>query len=82
MSFLLMVTWLTYNQPPSNYQVPFRSAEACEAARLQVLKDAERMRQDMLERLTRESQQFNVPRQMVGLQMQTAPSVSAVCVNQ
>jgi hypothetical protein len=30
MAFLLLVTWLAYGQPPSDYQVPFSSNEACE----------------------------------------------------
>jgi hypothetical protein len=81
-AFLLLVTWFTSNQPPSNYQVTFSSLEDCQTARLQVLKDAERMRQEMRERLTRESQQFNLPGMVVGTKMLQAPSVSAVCVSQ
>jgi hypothetical protein len=27
MAFLLLVTWLAYNQPPDHYQVPFSSNE-------------------------------------------------------
>src|SRR5262249_58632540 len=42
-AFLLLVTWLAYGQPPDHYQVPFSSNEACEAARLQLIKDAERL---------------------------------------
>jgi len=49
MAFLLLVTWLAYNQPPDHYQVPFSSNEACEAARLQLIKDAERIGQSMME---------------------------------
>ena len=52
MAFLLLVTWLSYGQPPSDYQVPFSSNEACEAARLQLIKDAERIGQAMIERAT------------------------------
>jgi hypothetical protein len=74
-SFLLMVTWLTYDQPPSNYQVPFSSSEACEAARLQVIKDAERIRQEMLARA-----KGNAVLQMNAVV--NAPSASAVCVAQ
>ncbi len=81
-TFLLLVTWLVHNQPPSNYQVPFTSMEVCEAARLQVIKDAERMRQEMLERLTQQGQQFSLPPELPGVTMQTAPTVSAVCVAQ
>jgi len=30
MAFLLLVTWLAYNQPPDHYQVPFeRSVWSC-----------------------------------------------------
>ena len=52
MTFLLLVTWLAYGQPPSDYQVPFSSNEACEAARLQLIKDGERIGQAMIERAT------------------------------
>jgi hypothetical protein len=52
MAFLLLVTWLSYGQPPSDYQVPFSSNEACEAARLQLIKDIERIGQSMIERAT------------------------------
>jgi len=45
MTFLLLVTWLAFGQPPSHYQIPFSSNEACEAARLQLIKDAERIGQ-------------------------------------
>ena len=47
MTFLLLVTWLAFGQPPSHYQIPFSSNEACEAARLQLIKDAERIGQSM-----------------------------------
>jgi hypothetical protein len=75
---LLLVTWLMYDQPPSNYQVAFNSLEACEAARLKVINDAQRMRQDKIDQASRS-----------GLDQHTAarlgvvsPSVSAVCVAQ
>ena len=45
MAFLLLVTWLGYAQPPSNYQVEFSSNEVCETARLKLIKDAERIGQ-------------------------------------
>jgi hypothetical protein len=47
-AFLLMVTWLMHDQPPSNSQVTFSSLEACEAARLKVVNDAQRVRQDRI----------------------------------
>ena len=52
MAFLLLVTWLGYAQPPSHYQVEFSSNEACEAARLKLIKDAERIGQSMIQRAT------------------------------
>jgi len=58
MAFLLLVTWLGYVQPPSHYQVEFSSNEACEAARLQLIKDAERIRQSMIERATEQGRQI------------------------
>ena len=48
-AFLLLVTWLASNQPPSHYQVQFSSNETCEAARQQLIKDAERIGQAMIE---------------------------------
>lgn len=82
-TFLLLVTWLAHNQPPSTTQVTFTSVEACETARLQVIKDAERMRQEKLERLVRESQGSGVSLADVRLSATlSAPSVSAVCVAQ
>ena len=58
MAFLLLVTWLAYGQPASDYQVPFSSNEACEAARLQLIKDAERIGQSMIERATAQDRQI------------------------
>ena len=58
MTFLLLVTWLTYGQPPSDYQVPFSSNEACEAARQQLIKDAERIGQSMIERASAQDRQI------------------------
>jgi len=43
--FLMLLTWRT--QPTTNYQVTFDSLESCESARLQVIGDAERMRQEL-----------------------------------
>src|SRR5262249_41701470 len=57
-AFLLLVTWLAYGQPPDHYQVPFSSNEACEAARLQLIKDAERIGQSMIERASAQDRQI------------------------
>ena len=72
---LLLVTWFTPDQPTTSYQVHFGSSEACNAARAQVLKDADRMKN---EKVTL-GQQTGLPPQMAGL---ASPSVSAVCVQQ
>jgi hypothetical protein len=58
MAFLLLVTWLGYAQSPSHYQVEFSSNEACEAARLKLIKDAERIGQSMIERATAQDRQI------------------------
>jgi len=33
MKWILLVTWLTQNQPPQSYQTEFASKEACDLAR-------------------------------------------------
>jgi hypothetical protein len=82
MAFLLLVTWLAYNQPPDHYQVPFSSNEACEAARLQLIKDAERIGQSMIERASAQDRQIgsNNKTSLVMAAIANAPYVSAVCV--
>jgi hypothetical protein len=46
------------NQPPSHYQVQFSSNETCEAARQQLIKDAERIGQAMIEGATAQDRQL------------------------
>ena len=71
-AFLLLVTWFTPGQPTTNYQVAFISSETCEAARLQVIKDAERVKQEVIQNHS-----------ALGIMAaSTAPSVSAACVAQ
>ena len=81
-AFLLLVTWLAYNQPPSHYQVPFSSKEACEAARPQLIKDAERIGQSMIEHATAQDRQIgsNNKTALLMAAIANAPYVSAVCV--
>ena len=80
-TFLLLVTWLAYGQPPSDYQVPFSSNEACEAARLQLIKDAERIGQLMIERANAQDRLgSNNKTSLVMAVIANAPYVSAVCV--
>jgi hypothetical protein len=82
MAFLLLVTWLSYGQPPSDYQVEFSSNEACEAARLKLIKDAERIGQSMIERATAQDRQMgsNNKTALLMAAISNAPYVSAVCV--
>jgi hypothetical protein len=82
MTFLLLVTWLAYGQPPSDYQVPFSSNEACETARLQLIKDAERIGQAMIERASAQDRQIggNNKTALLMAAISNAPYVSAVCV--
>jgi hypothetical protein len=80
-AFLLLVTWLSSAQPPSHYEVEFSSNEACEAARLQLIKDAERIRQSMIERATQDRQiGSNNKTALLMAAISNAPYVSAVCV--
>ena len=71
-----------YNQPPDHYQVEFSSNEACEAARLQLIKDAERIRQSMIDGATAQDRQIgsNNKTALVMAAISNAPYVSAVCV--
>jgi len=83
MAFLLLVTWLAYNQPPDHYQVPFSSNEACEAARLQLIKDAERIGQSMIERATAQDRQIGGQnRPLDGSNFKCAVRLSRLCSNE
>jgi hypothetical protein len=81
-AFLLLVTWLAYGQPASDYQVPFSSNEACEAASLKLIKDAERIRQSMIEHATVQDRQIgnNNKTALLMAAISNGPYVSAVCV--
>ena len=81
-TFLLLVTWLAYGQPPSDYQVEFSSNEACEAARRQLIKDGERIGKAMIERATAQDRQLggNNKTALLMAAISNAPYVSAVCV--
>ena len=85
MTFLLLVTWLAYGQPPSDYQVPFSSNEACEAARLQLIKDAERIGQAMIERASAQDRQIggnNKTAPLDGSDFKCALRLSRLCSNE
>jgi hypothetical protein len=72
--FMLLVTWFTPGQPTTSYQVTFSSAETCDAARLQVIRDAERLKQETKNRYS------GFPAEEGALfAAGSTPSVSAVC---
>ena len=64
------------------YQVEFSSNEACEAARLQLIKDAERIRRSMIDGATAQDRQIgsNNKTALLMAAISNAPYVSAVCV--
>jgi hypothetical protein len=74
-AFILLVTWFTPGQPTTSYQVTFSTVETCGAARLQVLMDAERLKQETFNRYS------DAPMGPL-LAAGHTPSVSAVCVAQ
>ena len=77
-TFLLLVTWFTPGQPTTSYQVEFNAPEICEAARIKVINDAQRVRQEKIDQASRSP----MGEEMAILAEQAAPSVSAVCVAQ
>lgn len=40
---ILLVTWFYYNQPPQSTHTAFKTEQACEVARQQILNDANRL---------------------------------------
>lgn len=69
---LLLVSWITFGMPASNYQVAFKSMESCEKARIAVLQDAERLRNQMKTEYTERAPTVFYP----------LPIITAVCVKQ
>jgi hypothetical protein len=41
--FVLLVTWLAYQQPPSSYQTTFSDQASCEASRDQLIAEGKRL---------------------------------------
>jgi len=76
---MLLVTWFVYGQPPNSYQIAFSSIEVCEAARAVLLKEPERLTDEMNRRRA-------TPTASPGFLVETkdfparSPLVSAVCV--
>jgi hypothetical protein len=79
-TFVLLVTWLVYNRPPSSYQTTFNSVEACEAARDAVLTDGRRLKAEFEQKaLTVFGGTQNMYSAALSMQ---APAVTAVCAAQ
>jgi len=71
-TYILLVTWFYYGQPPASSQVQFTSMEMCLAARDAVLKDVIRLKTDSdleVQRLRAQGVVSNP----------TVPTASAVC---
>jgi len=73
---ILLVTWFYYNQAPQSTHTTFKTAEACEVARQQILNDADRLAANREASIQQDAQRgvFSNPI--------PAPSVSVVCVRQ
>jgi hypothetical protein len=71
--YVLMVTWFYFNQSPVNYQTEFASAELCEGARVDLLHEEIRLRQESEER-SKQDQARGIVRGSI-----TTPTVSAIC---
>lgn len=75
-TFILMITWFYYGQPPSSSQAEFTTMDACIVARDSVLSDADRLKHNsdvQVERLRAQGTILNpIP----------PPTVSAVCAAQ
>ena len=74
-TFILMVTWFYYGQPPSNSHAEFNSMEACVIARDAVLHDAARLKSDADREVARLRAQGTIYNPII-------PTVSAVCAAQ
>lgn len=51
MKTVLLVTWFYISQPPVSYQTVFNTEDACARARVAVLMEAERLKNEVLLRL-------------------------------
>jgi hypothetical protein len=60
-SFVLLVTWFIYGQPPSSYQTVFSTREACEAAKASVFADANRLRQSICDDAVNKGRALGLP---------------------
>ncbi len=77
MKYVLLVTWFAYGQQPSSYQTIFNTTEACAAARLAVMMEAQRMLDGLKAHVAAAAQAGKVVPASA-----EAPTVSTVCTPQ
>jgi hypothetical protein len=70
--YVLLVTWLTYNQPPASYETVFSDQVSCEAARGKLIAEGELLRVESDEHYAR----------IHALVPGIPPKVVAVCAKQ
>lgn len=75
MSVILLVTWFYYGQPPAASQTQFTTMEACNLARINILRDAARFREEA-------DRQVQLERTRGVLLNPIVPTVSAICAVQ
>jgi hypothetical protein len=79
-TFILLVTWIVAGQPTSSYQSNFKSAEACDAARIAVLAEGRRIKTEFDQRILasgKAARDEETAQQL--LMVSPAPMVTAVC---
>jgi hypothetical protein len=72
--FVLIVTWLTFNQPPSTTQTAFTSPAKCEAARRAILGQEAGIKADLARQVAEAASHGAM------YNPGPAPQVSVVCV--
>ncbi len=75
MMAILLVTWFYYGQPPATSQTQFSSMEACNVARVTILRDAARIREET-------DRQVQLERTRGVISNPIVPTVSAICAVQ
>lgn len=73
---ILLVTWFYYNQPPQSTHTAFKTEQACEVARQQILNDASRLEANRQAEIQQDAQRGVISNPI------PAPTVSAVCVHE
>ncbi|MGF6410985.1 hypothetical protein OKW37_002655 [Paraburkholderia sp. MM5482-R2] len=73
---ILLVTWFYYNQAPQSTQTAFKTAQACEVARQQILNDADRLAANREASIQQDAQRGIISNPI------PAPTVSVICTRQ